>query len=329
MKLTTLAISALCLWTLSVQVSCRKKNKGTECVSTLHAYTFDSDNGCVFGLLPVNYGFVDRTAGTISSRATFTGYLLNTVRGTYNSSDKCYYTLQPDSKHYASVLNKIDVYGNVTTFYSDAPITYKTYRSVVFNRVDNKLYCTTPGGSLGVITTSGSSYTVAPVVPLIHSITEIYENANIDIDQKTGDIYVQTANWSTSEFFIEKYRHGAVATKVIATMPSALIGMQFNENDNMLYAIQFNHETTAAFVKINPATGTVATLAKYDNAFSNSYFSATLDPCTNRYIYTTAIMVPGKWGSELRYMLYEMDLAGNYVKHDTTKTFYQGLEIAY
>ena len=146
------------------------------------------------------------------------------------------------------------------------------------------------------------------------------------IDPVTGDMYLQTADTTAHIYYVEKYHPGASSTTVVATVPGTdIFDMRFNKNDNMLYALQpVTSFITSNFIKINPASGAISTVSS-GLVFNGDFHSATLDPCTNRYIYST--LIPTMSGD--MFMLYKLDVLGAIVQHDTTSNSYQGPDVEY
>ena len=76
------------------------------------------------------------------------------------------------------------------------------------------------------------------------------------------------------------------------------------------------------FVKIDPASGAITT-SPLSFAPNIGLFSATIDPCSNRYIVSTEQLS----GGSSTYKLLQLDMNGNVVQSNTTPTFYNGLTV--
>jgi hypothetical protein len=132
----------------------------------------------------------------------------------------------------------------------------------------------------------------------------------------------------TTRFYIEKYQPGTTASVVVASGTGAwnILGLRFNKNDNMLYAIRVNHPATGFdFIKINPSGGPIATVAGLSFDVNPDFYSATIDPCSNRYILSSMKIVGGLPSNHL----YQLSMTGTILQDDVTPTFYQGLDVSY
>ncbi len=321
MKRITLILASVGCAIGSLIVSCKKdRSVIPACTARLHGYI--ASTGLVSGLFPepCSHGIINGASATIATAGSFMGASGFNHLATYNTVDHCYYVFQSvfSSPVFRSVLNKIDAAGALTTYF---PADSLNYGSVIYNRVNNKLYCVTNTGSLGELTLGATSFSVATVVTPAHIAT-----SNITVDVITGDMYLQTVDTSVYNYFLEKYHPGASTTSVLTALADMRIYlMKFNKNDHMLYALQRAWTPLGGkFVKINPATGAISTLSS-GLVFNGDFYSGTLDPCTNRYIYSTNIATT----SGEMYMLYQLDMSGVIVQQDTTATMYQGLDVEY
>lgn len=317
------AFLCICL----IQSSCKKPkdtHKKTTCSSVLHAYTASSMSWPAGTTYPCSHGTVDLATGIITSAGSFSNCLVFTNKAAYNSADKCYYAFS--TKYlggYSCALDKIDATGATTTY--SAPVDTFVYSSLIYNEANKKMYCI-KSGTLAELTTGTSSFSAstiaAPVYPFATGSLSS-STASITIDNSTGDMYFIT---SGTPQHIEKYHPGSSSTTVIGTCPTGfgVVGMRFNKNDNMLYALKYNADTvTTDLIKIDPSTGTSTSIANIGKIINVDFISTALDPCSNRYIISTGAL--GSTGTSL----YQLDMTGAIVKHDITPTFYQGLEFAY
>jgi hypothetical protein len=177
--------------------------------------------------------------------------------------------------------------------------------------------------SVAEVTISGSSYTVTSVATVfgIAGAGAVGSTVNGTL----GELYFSMFKNSTGEYSIEQYHPGAASTSVIASGTGGmLMGLRFNPNDNMLYAIKGYNASTAAdeFVKISGST--VTTLSALPFRVNAEYFSTTLDRCNNRYILSTLTGTP--WSINV---VAQFNMSGTIAQTDTTASLYQGLDILY
>lgn len=313
---------------IALFAACKKDaKKTTSCTSTLYAYNVPySGIGDTLGAR--TNGIVNPSTGYISSIGTFTASAY-TNQAAFNSADNCYYVFKTHMGVGAgyNTLYKISLSGVVITLTNISPV---LCYALTYNRVTNKLYCITSTGygigtssALAEITIAGSLYTTTNLTSGVH---RPYGN-NTTIDDNTGAVYFTTGDTTTS--YIEKYIPGGSSSTVVATVTSgwSLLGLSFNKNDNMLYAIRQPHyPVTLAddFLKIDPATGTVATLSVLTFQVNPEFYTACVDPCTNRYLIST--LGGPLWGS---CYFNQLDMTGTLVQHDSTSGFIQGLSINY
>ncbi len=318
MKDLTQIIVVICCAICALTTSCRKRIVDTTCTSKLHGFTGPNS---IIGSdvpFPCTHIIISPSGGIIATSTSFMGLMRFSERGSYNTSDNCYYSIINASVPHATngILNKIDVAGAVSPL---VPADSLIYGAVIYNRVNNKLYCITSAGSLGELTVGVTSYSVTPV-----ATSSYLPTSNITVDATTGDMYLQTVDTSVYSNYLEKYHPGASSTTMVASIPY-IHEMRFNKNDHMLYGMQRTGTAMGGnFVRINPATGAVSTVST-GLVLNDDYMSGTFDPCTNRYIYSALLpMVTGEG-----YILYQVDMSGAIVRHDTTATFYQGLDVEY
>jgi len=305
----------VCLFALCIASSCKKTTGSkTTCTSTLYGYTvsmsamYDTISTCSFGS-------INPASGLLSAIGSFASSVY-TNQGAYNTSDNCYYVFKTymgysDSP---SPLYKISSSGSITAITTTGT---SVFTSPVFNRVTNKLYCIT-GGKLAQITISGSTFTTSVLATPVHHFM-----GSLTVDNNTGDMYISSGD--TVTYYIEKYTSGSSSTSVVATGTGAwdILGLRYNKNDNMLYAIRENYPASGDdFIKIDPATGTVTVLTSLSlpSGIDREFYSTCIDPCTNHYyISSVANMSHG--------ILKELSMTGTVLATDSTATFIQSLDI--
>jgi hypothetical protein len=263
------------------------------------------------------------TSSLISSSSGSVTNSLYSNQATFNTSDNCYYVFEYGNTAYTGKLHKITIGGTVTT-YTNGGGTQATV-GLVYNPVTNKLYCLQRSvsgvGSVAEVTLSGSSYIVTPIASAPGTAGWVVPTTST-VDNGTGDVYFAM---SDATYTIAKYHPGATSTTVVTSgTGGTYMGLRFNPNDNMLYAIKETPSFTVAdeFVKITPA-GTVSTLATLPFSVNPDFYSTTLDRCSNRYILSTHI------GSPTTNVVVQVNMSGTIVQTDTTAGLYQGLDILY
>jgi hypothetical protein len=314
---------------LSLFAACTKpvKKPTTSCTPTLYGYAslpatlFDTVSSRTYGI--INPATV--TSGTIGTFNTST----YSNQAAFNSSDNCYYAFKTHMGSGAgtTTLYKTDLSGAVNTL----PGAAATYYGLTYNKVTNKLYCLYNTGTtttLSEVNILGSAFSATTVATPVHPFFDPYFGANTTVDDNTGAVYYTTGDTSTT--YIEKYMPGVSGSVVTATCTGGryLLGLRFNKSDNMLYAIKAyptGSPINFDFIKINPATGAIATMAVLPFAVNPEFYSATIDPCNNKYIISTI----GGGTTMTSSFVNQLDMAGTIVQHDTTTRFYQGLYINY
>lgn len=123
------------------------------------------------------------------------------------------------------------------------------FDGLVFNR--NKLYCFN-WNKICEIIVSGNCYTTNDVAT---TINQEWNGNSTDVD--TGDIYYQTSAPGSATYNIEKWRPGGSPSTICSGMAMELLGMRYNPNDNMLYAIRPASPGHCEFVRID-STGAIA-----------------------------------------------------------------------
>jgi hypothetical protein len=325
MKRTVFNIATVICFLLLLAASCKKTSKTTaSCTSTIHAFTAPS-LGC---FLPAPYacshGIINPSTGTIATAGTFPQALPFTTQATFNTSDNCYYLFQMAYGGYN--LFKIDAAGVQTTL---TPTDAFHYSAIAYNHVTNKLY-SRRNGFLVQITAGTSTYSTTALVAPAHPFADTLASGAITVDNTTGDMYFLTGVYPN--YYVEKYHPGASATTIVTTVPTGfpILDLNFNKADNMLYAMRIKNDSfNSEFIKINPAAGTYTFLADLGPTINTDIYSAALDPCSNRYIISK--FGPGIAGPSAgpSCVLLQLNMSGAIVQHDSTATFYQGLDVAY
>ncbi len=319
MKSTLLSATVVfALFALSIG-SCKKKEtmavpSTSGCTSTIYGYSGSSwlDTNNYFGV-------VNTSAATISSSGTLMHYMLYSNQGAYNGADGYYYTLQATNNSSQSVgpLYKINSGGAVITMAAASGA--GPYASLTYNKATNKLYCIA-AGNLAEVTPGSSSFTTTSIASPVHRFYVGYTSSSMTVNNNNGDLYYVTGD--TAGYFIEKYHAGAGST-VVATGGAAweILGMRYNENDNRLYAIRMKFVGTTPIydlITIDPSSGTISSLTTL--AVCNpEFFSACINPCTNRYIFSTM----GATGA----ILDQYSITGSLLQHDTLSAPFMGLDV--
>jgi hypothetical protein len=302
--------------------ACTKKEttKKTTCASTLYAYSV-TDPVIFAPTAPALYGVVDPATVTSSSSVSFANTACSN-QGAYNTSDNCYYVFRYRNSGATDTLFKITAAGVVTTYTTTS---MEHLEGLVYNQTNNKFYClrytsATPADVVEV-TTSGSSFSVTTVGTTVH-VTGWASPATSTVNNTTGAMYFALEQASTGVYSIEQYLPGAsTATVIVTGTDKRIMGLRFNKNDNMLYAIAEDTPTTSTdyFVKIAPSSGSMTVLSTLSFAVNNELYTAALDACTNRYILSTAL-APGY----TTFTVKQFDMTGAVVQSNTTTGLYQG-----
>ena len=319
-KYLSLSIAAIVL----LSVSCKKSStsRTTSCSSTLYGYTLPV--GSAYYDTACSFGIINESTAAFSILGTFSSCTYST-QAAYNTSDNCYYTFKMTmgDATSSSSLYRISTSGAVTALTNSSGAAYS---SLTYNSSTNHLYgisTTLSGSYLVQITIAGTTFSSTSPVSPVHPFA-LYGWATADpvtVDNTTGDMYYVTGD--TLTYYIEKYHPGASASTVVASGTGAwdIYGMQFNKNDNMLYAVRQNHPSnTCDFIKINPSTGSISTLAPFSIGINSDFYSTVIDPCSNRYIISTPINMG-------IYTVSQLSMTGSVLQFDTTATFYQGLSV--
>jgi len=308
----------LALGLAMVTASCRKHPSGStfSCPSTLYT-TMTPSHHCQFGAIndtTAAFSFIDSISGT-----DFELGVIPASTGAYNTSDNCYYMFK-DGGGNPYFMYRMRLNGAFDSF-TNTKGNVQELESLVYDRAFNKFYCVQfnygPGMPTGIaeVNISGDSFTTTNMAATIHAVSGC-----LTIDNSTGSIYYTSMDSTPS--YIEKYEPGASAPIVITNfghVPQPL-GLVFNPNDHMLYAIAVTSHTNSNFIRINPTTGQTSTLAPINFPVNAFLTSATIDPCSNTYIISIE-----KDTFSLGCNLYQLSTSGELLHSSWTQTFYGGL----
>jgi hypothetical protein len=311
-------LALACLGLSATFVGCKKNTANkTTCSSTLHGFAADSIGMGSIGTC--NHITINSATGYATSSGTFNGNATFDYQAAYNTSDGNYYVFKTqNSLDPSPILYKIDGSGTVTSL---TPVSSSYHSSINYSQHDNKLYCF-KDHAIAEVTISGSTFSATTVcVPLHSLVNDPFGAGAMTIDHSTGDIYYRTQTGSTG--YVERYHPGTSSPTVVPTVTDSLFGLRFNNSDSKLYAIKSNG-VDFRFVKIDPASGALTTFAILNADVNMDFFSAVIDPCSNRYVFSSLINI-----SPLVSVLYQVDMTGTVVQHDTTASFYQGLTVQY
>jgi hypothetical protein len=319
MKLPTRFIVVICS-VATLYISCTKRHDlPVSCSPVLYGNKIFLNQDSVFTFATINPTTATITAGTdFADRLSLN---LN-PQGAFNTSDNCYYILSLSISAGSSpnyMLNKIAP-GGVATSYTTL-VTANGYSALVYNRPANKLCCVkgTAGGTAKIVelTISGSAFSETVLATTTYSAF-----SEMTVDNTSGTMYLES--WNGTAYYIEKYSLGAPSTSIVTMVPG-LIALRFNANDHMLYAIKDNASTSlSSFIKINPGTGAVTTLSSLSYAVNSDFYSASIDPCNNRYILSTLS------DGDTTAILDAYDMSGTIISHVTTSSYiFMGLDFKY
>ncbi len=306
--------------------SCTKKDKepaATPCAATLCAYSAPAWSDTVFSTTACSFGIVDTSTGATSTIATFDNGT-SSRQGAFNTTDNCYYTIKSGPS--TGQIHRVGLTGVQTTY--DYPAsTAVRYSAIIFSEPANKLYVFAPGPAtnrnMWEVGFSGTVSTMTPVARTEH-------NSGVNsstVDNGTGTIYCLTA--TSSMAYVEKRLAGDTLFHAIDSIPivtwNGLVGLQFNTNDNMLYAVD---ATVVAGVsmpgklyRINPAGGHTV-IATLPFTVDRDHVSAAFDACSNHYVLSalTTAGVP---------TLSRFTTSGTMVSYHVTSVLLMGLAVRY
>lgn len=322
-------IVASCL-ILFLSPSCKKEKDASKTTCSSTVYGYNTTGSIASSLSPsatVSFGSVDLTTASGPSTGTFANSVYSN-QGAFNTDDNCYYVFKYINSGHTNTLTKISTGGAVTT-YTAADTARR--EGLVYNSVTHKFYCLvcTSGAPAQVaeVTMSGSSFSTT-VVGTATGIASSISPASSTVDNATGKMYFALMSIAASQYSIESYTPGSATTSVLSTGTNKqVLGLRFNKNDNMLYAIAENFSASSisyGFVKVAPSTGTFSTLATLPFEVNNEFFTAAYDACSDRYIVST----PTGTGWSTR-VLKKINPSGSVVGSDVISCLYQGFDIAY
>jgi hypothetical protein len=328
-----LAGIAVCCLLLTAQTACKKtKEKKTSCAGTLYGYKAHT--------APYGSGsYFDTSAtATVINPTTLAGPSFGTFftssyekQAAFNASDNCYYTLRTAYGWGTGMgtMYKTSISGTVTTLSGPATPIW----AITYNKVNNKLYCIA-GTQLAEIIVSGLTYSLSPVVTPTHPFFQAYAGDNTTVDDNTGALYFTTGD--TTSVYIEKFVPGSSATTVVAHITGCwvVLGVRHNSSDNMLYAMKEIYPTTGPgfpidFIKIDPATGTETMVSHLGFDVNHEFYSACIDPCSNRYLVSTMLLPYTTTAAADTFLFNQLDMSGTVVQHNITTGYYQGLYVNY
>lgn len=321
---------AIALVLSTAVTSCTKKSEKTTssdpapCSAVLYGYSISS--------IPV---FPDSTAafGTInpsSTTSTPAGSINNTAysnQGAFNTSENCYYVFKYFNSGATSTLYKITPSGAVTTITASA---MERLEGLVYDRITNSLYCLKCNSSTPAevvkINISGTTFSYT-TVGTTSSIARSVSPTTSTINNTTGELFFSTMNHSPNMYGIEKFNPATgVATLIASGSDKRIMGLRFNKNDNMLYAITENLTSTpytSDFVKIT-TSGSFSVLSSIPFQVNNEFYSTAFNPCDNRYIVSS--LTGSGWTI---CTLHQFNMSGTIVQSDTTTGLFQGMFITY
>lgn len=321
--------AAICIF-LTLAPSC-KKDKGEEkttCSSTVYGY---NTTGTIASTLSptatATFGSIDLTS--VSGPAT--GTLSNSVysnQGAFNTDDNCYYVFKYYNSGFTSTLIKISTSGAATIYTSTDTLRRE---GLVYNQITNKLYCLlgNDGGPANIaeVTISGSAFTTT-AVGTTAGIAASASPASSTVDNSTGKMYFALMKHAPEQYSVESYVPGSGSTTVLTTgADMRIMGLRFNKNDNMLYAISEDYSSGTAtdnFVKIAPSSGSMSTLSTLSFEINNELYTAAFDACSNRYVFYT--LSGAGWSTRV---VKQINTSGTVVQSDIVPCMYQGFDVAY
>jgi len=303
--------------------SCKKdknqnKAKTTSCTSTVYGY---SGRASKAGYSTCSFGVINTSSHAFTNIDTFSG-ITYTNQVTYDTSDHCCYFFKDGRGSYT--LYKMSLSGTLTA-YKNMSSKFVRYDGIIYNTATNKLYALgmhmdAVQATVVELVFNGDWFypiALATTVGINYSLFPI----NTTIDNSTGTIYYALSVY-TNQYSIEKYTPGDSSATVITSGSNAgILGLQFNRNDSMLYAMTVGaspHE----FIKIDPATGTLTSQSVPGISIYHDFYSTAIDACSNRYIITSMVD-----STSCTYSQFSM--TGVLLEHDTVANVYQGLQVLY
>lgn len=170
--------------------------------------------------------------------------------------------------------------------------------------------------SICKLSVAGTTYTETVVATSAYGSSPL-DFLNGTIDDNTGDIY-----FLADDRHVEHY--SAVAGTIVphtAVLPAMVAGMRYNPADNKLYALQ-PYGAQTVFVKIDPSG--ITSLDSLDLLTEVKRFGACIDPCSNRYLFSSALVA-----NPDIHVLYRLNTSGSLVQQDTVAGLLTGMDIDY
>ena len=332
MKKCLFATIILSLASVSFFTACKKEPTAskTTCAAKLYGYSYP-DTVWRPATSPVGWGDINETTMATTTLATLP--LLptaNNSQGVFNTGDGCYYLLRYGGGASTDTVKllKVNPGGGVSIYTCSTPMSLS---GLVHNRVTNKMYClrSYPSGTSSTptdvmeVTISGSTFSCTPLAS-----TSSWYGGSGTVNNTTGEMYFGCMGAASGTYRIVKYTPGSGTTTLVASGTGrVLVGICYNVNDNMLYAMSIDFSGSAAtpheLVRISPSAGTVATLAGLSSyEFNVDAYSTVIDPCSNRYILSTLNGM--SWSTRT---VKQFNISGTVVQLDTTAGFLAGLAI--
>jgi hypothetical protein len=325
--MTTRLLTIACATLFALQ-GCKKETDSDAftCPTTgvLYGYTGDSSSAAPY--MQCSAGMIDLTTGAIAGTAAISSST-HFNQSAYNVAEDAYFSFgRGDTDNH---LYKVS--GASSTALSYTGTSPEIMDGLVYDRMHDKLLCFATSGTTSTlceIVISGTSYITNSIV----TCPEPMYNDISTADPSTGDIYFQTYDASTTQNKIRKYTYGSTGTPAVVYTGGAAIqlwGLRYNPNDNLLYALRPSPGivNTFEFVKINPSTGSFAVIANLGMNINPKMLSATIDPCNDRYIFTSQdFTAPSPFFS---FKMHQLSMTGAVISSMPIPHMYQGLDVRY
>ncbi len=327
--MTTRLLTVACAALIALQ-GCKKEPETSAftCPTTGVLYGYTSDSNSAAPYMPCNAGMIDLASGAIAGTTAISSST-HFNQSAYNLAENAYFSfMRSDTDNH---LYKISGTGSTMLSYTGTIADTDIIDGLVYDRNHGKLLCFVTSGTsstLCEIVISGTSYITNSIAT---SPDPIYNDIST-ADPTTGDVYFQTYDASTIQFKIRKHTYGSTGTPAVVYTGGAstqLWGLRYNPNDNMLYALRQSPGIvgTFEFVKINPSTGSFAVLSNLGININPKLLSATIEPCTDRYIFTSQdFTAPSPFFS---FKMHQLDMSGSIISAMPIPKMYQGLDVRY
>lgn len=313
---------------IALFAACTKKANKTTTSCTSHVYGFSGTFPSSLGfMVPTtqNFGQISLAAASISGISSFQGSIYSN-QGAFDTADGHYYLFKIKNSSYTDTLYQIGLTGGVNALTS---ATTEDQNALVYSRFSNKLYSIKgiPSGGIKVaqVTPGGSTFTTSVVASLaVPSLSPTYSST---VDNQTGTVYIptMTISGSSADYSIYRYNPPAAAPVLLCSGTNAeIVGLCFNGYDHKLYAMRCG--STNEFIRIDPASGTVTSLATVSFLPNKEFSSACVDDCTGNYIIST---ITSGSSSATPYTMYQFNNTGTLLQTNSLTTMYQGLTVKY